>query len=452
MTRRIALLTLLVAGYCTGSRAENLVDIFELAAKSDPLLLSAKAERDALKEIGSQTRANFLPTLKANAYYTKLSENITSYQILGQDYDVVLERKPEDSVIGRYLYENKGYSLTLSQPVFHMPSFADSRIAEVEQVKADVSYRIAQQDLLFRVAENYYGVLQRIDELNFARTEKAAIARQLEVTKKRFQVGLIAVTDVHETQARHDLALSREVLAENELSHAREILRDVTGILHMDLLALRADMPFIPPTPTNIDDWTTAARNQNMRIATAQLEHEAADHRVDKEKAAYYPTVDLNGTLGYNAYGYPFGASQSQIASITLDMNWTLYQGGRSASNIRQARHYIEASKHNLERVEREVLSQTRNAFLGVLASISHVKALGQAVNSAAGAAKATEAGFEVGTRSAVEVIDAKLELFRAQRDYASTRYDYLLNTLRLKAAVGLLTVDDLEQLNQWLE
>jgi len=447
-----ALFAVLLAAMGSNGRAENLVDIFELAVKGDPRLLAARAERDAVKEVGAQSRANYLPTIKANVTFTKLSEDIKSYQFLGEDYDTFLDRKPEETVLGRYLYENKGYSVILSQPVFHMPNFANGRIADAEQVKADVTYRIAQQDLLFRVAEHYYGVLARIDDLNYARGEKAAIAKQLDVTKKRFQVGLTAVTDVHEAQARHDLAVAREVIAENELSHARELLRDVTGILHIDLLGLRADMPFTPPTPSNIDDWTTAARSQNLRIGVAQLEVEEAGYRVDKEKAAHYPTVDINGALGYNSYGYPFGASEAQVASVTLDMSWTIYQGGRTASNIRQARSYAEVAKRNLERTEREVLSETRNAFLGVLASMSQVKAFAQAVNSSAGAAKATEAGFEAGTRSAIEVIDAKREQVRAQRDYASTRYDYLLNTLRLKAAVGLLTIDDLEQLNHWLE
>lgn len=422
-----------------GIRAENLMDILDLARANDPQLKAAETTRAATHEDLPQSLAQLLPSLSLDGSWTKFSQDILSVQ-------------PSMGVeTGTQLFENRNLFVNLRQTVFNKGSLVLRRLAKVNVARADVEYERAQQDFILRVAERYFAVLSALDSLEFARAEKNAIARQLEQAKQRFDVGLIAITDVHEAQARHDLAIAQEIEAENGLANAREALREITGVLHQNLLLLRPDTPLVPPTPTNIDEWTATARDQNLALVSNRHSVDAARTAVDQQRAARYPTLGLGASYGYFDRGSPFGF-ESRDAWVSLDAALTLYAGGAVESNIRRARLQYDTALLNLEQLEREVLRLTRNAYLGVLAGMSHVKALKQALISSESALKATEAGFEVGTRTAVEVLDAQREMFRARRDYASARYDYILNTLRLKQAVGMLSGTDLQQVNTWLQ
>lgn len=416
--------------------AENLMDIVQLAQENDPTLKAAAADHQAAQEAVPLARSLFLPGLNADASYGKQSQDVTSS---------AFDRT------GTFVSDNQNYALTLRQTIFNMQSILQYRRAKVNVRQADAQWELAQQNFLLRVAEAYFGVLAAQEQLQFARAEKNAIARQLEQAKQRFEVGLIAITDVHEAQARYDLSVAREIAAENDLATAREALREITGQLHQNLLQLGTDMPLVPPTPTNIEEWTQAAEDQNLSLIVARQAVDAARLNTRLQKAQRYPQLGLSGSYAYFDRGGAFAQAGNE-AAVTLDLTMNIYQGGFISSSADQARFQAESTQWNRERVEREVLRGTRDAYLGVLAAISHVKALRQALTSAESALAATEAGFEVGTRTAVDVLDAQRELFRARLDYAQSRYDYILNTLRLKLAVGMLTLEDVRQVNTWLQ
>lgn len=425
----------------TISTADNLMDTFNLAIENDPNLKAAQFARKALSEEHAQTLAKYFPTVKAYSTIGKRSQTLRQYQFQASD----------DGIADTTSYDEIYFGIVLRQPVFNLTNFRNRNVSEVRVVQAELDYRISQERLLFSLAERYFGVLAGQDELNFARAEKNAIARQLRQTKERFKIGLTAVTDVHEAQARHDIAVANEIKAESNLADDKEHLRKITGKLHNELLMLKADTPLTPPSPTNMNDWIEAARSQNLHITKKKLEADLIREKMGVTRSAHFPTLDLEASYGYSKFGGIF-FEESLDARVMLDFNMVIFEGNILGSKVRQQKFRFDQKIQEIEAKEREVLQQTRSAYLGVLAGMSYVKALSQAMKSSEQALKATNAGFDVGTRSAIEVLDAQRDLFRSQRDFASARYDYMLNMLKLKISVGLLSIDDLEQINNWLQ
>ena len=427
------------------SIAENLVDAFQLSLANDPELKAAKFAKIAEQEARPQAMASLFPTIKITSHAGKASQDVReTWTFTDLDSDGV------NDDLGLSIYNEANLTLTLKQPLFNMTSLRNLKVSNIKLTQAELNYRIAQQALLLRVAERYFNVLSASDSLKFARAEKNAIARQLQQTKHRFQVGLTAVTDVHESQAWHDLAVANEIKAETALANEREALRRITGDIRGNLMTLKDDTPLVPPSPTSMKDWTEAAKGSNLKIAEIKLQADILRLEMDVVRASNYPTLDFNVFYGYNEYG---GAYEQKTLDglASLELNMTIFEGNISSSKIKQKKNRFEQTLQLIEAKEREVSQQTRNAYLGVLAGMSYVKALAQALKSSNQALQSTNAGFEVGTRTAVEVLNAQRELFRSQRDYALARYEYVINMLKLKVAVGLLSIDDLEQINNWL-
>ncbi|MDH4274381.1 MAG: TolC family outer membrane protein [Gammaproteobacteria bacterium] len=440
------------------AHAENLMDIFRLATQNDPQLLAAQAERDMQYQNKQQAVSAFLPRITFNAGGTRTKKD---YEGQPYSYPVYQYISPTQTIETNYraywdptytaLYNTHYLNLQLYQPILDMGVIAGYQLASHTLLHAELAYRIAQQDMLMRVADRYLYTLLAGSTLHLARAEKNAISLQLEASKHKYDVGLIAVTDVHEVKARYDHAIAQEIMAENALAAAREELREITGVLHNSLLVLKPDAPLIPPSPTNIDTWTTAATTQNLRVRATEHALEAAQMAVQRERAAYYPTLGLTASIGRTGSDQAYAGYSATDTVVGVDFSMNLFQGGFTHSRIVQAQRNVDKTLQELEKQRREASKLTRNAFLGVLAGISHVTALRQAVQSNESAHKSSIAGFEVGARTSIEVLNAQQELYRSQREHAYARIEYILNTLRLKLNVGMLTVDDLEQINAWL-
>jgi len=306
--------------------------------------------------------------------------------------------------------------------------------------------------LILRVAEAYYNVLAAQDNLAFAQAEKKAIGEQLEQTRRRFDVGLIAITDVKESQAQYDLSVAQEIQAENQLSTSTETLRTIIGQMPDSLNALQEDIPLLIPDPADIDQWVETARENNLNLKTARYAFDIARKQVDINRAGHYPSLSLSVSHDDTTQDIENTPSiDRKDTTVSLNLSVPIYSGGLTSARTRAAISEQERSRALRERALRDTIKVTRDSYLGVTTSIAQVKALKQALISTQTAYEATQAGFEVGTRTAVEVLSVLREQYRAERDYAQARYDYLLNILRLKQAAGTLTPNDVVQINQWL-
>ncbi len=423
------------------SYAEDLLDVYQLALKNDPQLLAEYASQQAVGELEAQSRANFLPTVGLNANLGKTWQD-SSYQGAGGGFNLGGSRQ----------FNTHGYALTITQPLYKRQNYIQKDKANIAIEQAMASYALVNQDLMVRVAERYFDVLEKKDDETFALAEREAIARQLEQTKQRFEVGIATITDVTESQAAYDLANAEVIRAENEVKNSKERLREPLGQYIDTLAILKDDTELVRPVPEDIEQWSTTALAQNPAIVVAKLAVDDSKQTIELQKSGHYPTLDLVGQHAYDsASDGGFGGSKIHQSALGFQFNLPIDVGGRVRSQTREAGHRLSQAMQNEEQQRRSVIRQSREAYNGVISGLSRVEALKQAVVSNEKALEATEAGYQVGTRTTVDVLNVRRDLFRARRDYAKARYDYILSSLRLKQAAGIIEQTDLEHINQWL-
>jgi outer membrane protein len=416
--------------------AVDLVRILELAKAQDAQLQIARSQLESRRQDLPQARSGKLPQVNLSANASYIDKGSDNALILPDDTQKVL-----------------GYKLSLQQSLYNRQVNARSDAAAAAIAKAEAEYRAAEQDLILRATEAYFNVLSAQDNVEFAEAEKNAISRQLEQAKKRFEVGLIAITDVKEAQASYDAAISREIVARNGLDNALQALQLIIGEPVGEPLARLGERLAlkIPSSPEG--DWVELALNNNLGIRAAAAALMAANKNRQVARADDDPTLNLIASYGGNRVDSDLSDTlTTDELNVTLAFNMPLYNGGRSRAKTRQAEADYLTAQNNLLLQKRIVAQQANNAWLAVKSGISQVRASKQALASALSALEATEAGFEVGTRTSVDVLNSLRETYRARRDYASARYNFLINTLKLKQAGGILSDQDLADVNRWLQ
>jgi len=323
--------------------------------------------------------------------------------------------------------------------------------AELVAEQADAELETVDQGLISRVINAYLDVLQEQADVTFVLADKEATARQLEQAQRRFEVGLITITDVEEAQAALDQVNADEVVQRNDVAAALEALREITGESYRDLYGLSTRVPLAPPEPSAPEVWVQAALSNNPGVIASTLGADIARKDVEFEKADRLPTLDLQAAVSHNRNNRSDPKSIND-ASVGVVLNVPLYQGGAIASRIREAAFRFEAAKENLEGDQREVVRRVQDAYRNVLAAISLIEAQDQARTSARSSLEATEAGYEVGTRTIVDVLDAQRVLFNAERNYQIGRIAYIRNLVALEAAAGTLSEEEVVLINGWLE
>lgn len=346
------------------------------------------------------------------------------------------------------------YGVQLTQPVFRADNWYRYDASQFQSESARAQYNLAQQQLMLDVATAYFNVLRATDNLTTTRAAETAIQRQYEQAQERFDVGLIAITEVYEARASYDTAKSTRIAAESNVDIAREQLARLTGEFTEDLENLEQTFPLNRPQPGNPSDWESTALEQNWRIQSAQYDLDASESTLKTAKAGHYPTVNLEAAYGdadVDGAMTPQRDGSTTESSISLTVNVPLYMGGGTEAGVRQQRSLVEVAQQGLETVRRDVRVNTRSLFRTVNTNIESAAALEQSIVSRRSALDATRAGYEVGTRNIVEVLDAERAYYVALRDYANARYDYVINSLSLKQAAGTLSPQDLMDLNNWL-
>lgn len=444
-------------GASAPAAANQLETAYRLALANDPALQSAAAQRDAALEARPQARSLLLPqvTVTGNVTQTEFDNARSGFS---SDGGIAVSSTSDGDSTSTQL------QLQISQAIFDWSAFKQLQQSHAQVALAHSRYLVEEQAIIVRLAEAYFNALAATDTVAFAAAEKRAIERQLEQAQKRYEVGLSALTDVQEAQARYDLATADEIEAKRQLRTTREALREITGRSVESLPGVKTGLDLQSPQPEDASQWVAKALQSNFGLSAERLSGEVAMDEIRRQDGTRYPTLALqafatrNDSSGSSSnFSNINGASQSEDESdstnlgVGLFLNWNAFTGLRTNSTIRQAKAQYQQQAAVIEQTKRAVERQTRDAYDGVLAGISRVKALRQAVKSNQTALDASEAGFRVGNRTSVDVLNAQRELFRARTDFARARYDYLLNKLRLKQAAGQLTADDLMQIDALL-
>jgi len=427
--------------------AIDLVGVHDLAVQHDPQLQAAAYRKDATGENERQAWSNLLPTLSGSASMVR-GDSETS--VAG----ITVDKSDTD---------NESYGLNLRQSLYAQSNYENLDIARGQVSQADATYNIAYQDFLVRVAGGYFSVLTAQDGVVFAEAEEKALQRQFEQAEQRFEVGLTAVTDVHEARASYDNARARAIVSRNNLADTKEALYELTGQYFDDIDPLQEVLPLVRPSPDSAQEWVDMAMMYNPLVISAHKSVDIADASVRLQRSGHFPTLDLVGSYSHftnneyvirDDFQNPIGVTDiaNEDKRLSLQLSVPIYQGGVVSSRTRQFRHLLNAVNEDLDQTQRAVVRQTNNAFRAVIAGIEQVGAFGQAMISAESALEATQAGFEVGTRTIVDVLIAQQRYFQAQRDNSLARHTYIVDHLRLKAAAGLLGEEDLQKVNAILQ
>jgi len=437
-------------------RADTLLDVYELAVKNDPVIKAAEATYRAGREFEVQGRSQLLPQVGAQAEYgeTDVTQKSTrTIPIGGETYTSASDYDVQD--------EEENYYLTLSQKLFDVPAWFSFKQGKQLSKQAEVQFAADQQELIVRTVEAYVLVLRAIDNLKSSRAAEAAFQRQLEQTQQRFEVGLIAITDVHEARAAYDLAVVNRLTDEGNLGVAYEALSVLTGQPHSNLWLLGEEFPVIDPQPGTAEEWVKLAMEGNLGLKVANYAAEAALQSSQASRAQHLPKItgqvnlldtstDGDNLDNIGRATYPTSVD-TEGNSFMITMSMPLYAGGGISSQRRQSYENYIAARETHTSVMRDTIQFTRSLHLGVVTDVQRVKARKQAIVSAQSALDATTAGYEVGTRNVVDVLNAQQVLFTAIRDYANSRYDYVVRLLRLRKQAGMLSPEDVHALNRWL-
>ena len=441
------------------AQAANLVDIYELALINDPTLQAAQANFNASQEIKAKAISQLLPQISAKASYTETDEDNRNLPYIGNftipgGLTVTESSSTTES-------ENRSYSVSLSQNLFNLSAYFTFQQSRALSRQGELQLAIDQQALIIRTANAYFDVLRGQDNLTSALAEEKAIQQQLEQTQQRYDVGLIAITDVYESRAAFDLAVANRLTEEVSLGIAYEGLTALTGQAHTNLANLAASFATNKPSPDKAEDWVAFAAENNLSIKLAEQVAEASNQNAKAKKAATAPS--LKATLRYNDSEQDadntnlvtedeqssFSNRDGTTAEITLDL--PIWAGGLKQAERREAGFQRVRDQANLIAAKRSAFRDARSSFLTTVADTARVNARKLAITSAESALDATEAGYDAGTRNIVDLLNAQRDLFRAQRDYANTRYDFIINSLGLKRAAGILAPSDIYELNNWL-
>lgn len=443
MKKTLNTLILAISAALTSAQAnaDDLLSVYQQALLNDPVVLKAQAQFLIVQEDIVQARSALLPQINLSGGYST-----------GENENFVQNTKVNNE------FSSLTYGAALNMQLYHHDSWLRLDNAEKAAHQSDLSYQIAKQNLIVRVTDAYFNLLSAKDDLVFTTAEKEAIARQLEQTKQRFSVGLTAITDVYEAQAQYDNAVTEQILSQNNIYQAEEELRVITDAYPQNVSTLNTErFSTNTPVPNSADEWQLTAEAKNLSLISSRVGIDIAQDNIDIARAGHYPTLDFGAN--YNANddessindGPTIDTPVTDGYSLGVQLSVPIYSGGAVQSSVRKAQNNYVLASQDLSLTHRNVVRNTRNAYNTVIAAISGIKAFEQSVLSAQKALEATEAGFEVGTRTIVDVLNSTRNLYNAKRNLSSTRYAYITNILTLKQNAGTITDEDISAINSGL-
>ena len=435
MILRSCIAALLVAAASTSAAAADLLTIYRDARVSDPVYQAARDQYAATREKVPQAVAGYLPLVTGTVS--------------------VFRNEVEREIAGDLYFTTKTYAVTLSQPVFRVQNLIAISQAEQQVLQAEAVLANAQQDLALRVGQAYFDVLLARDNVALSESQKTAISEQLAQAKRNFEVGTATIVDTLEAQARYDQATAKEISDKNDLEVKTRALEVLVGTVPTGLVPLADPLKLAPPQPNDVEAWVKAASDVSYNIVIAQTNFEFLRQEVNRQRAAHLPTLDFSGSVSraVNPTSAIPGVLGNTATTLSggLILSVPIFSGGLIQSRVREAIANREHAAQDLENAVRGVAQAVRTNFVNVTSGIAQVSALEQALVSTQSQLDSTILGRDVGVRTSVDVLNAQQQVYQTRRDLQQARYNYLLSTLRLKAAAGALTEDDIAQVNRTL-
>ncbi len=431
--RNSLIATLMASAFLSlNAYSADLLQVYQDALANDAVFASARAALTAGQEKSVQGRAGLLPTVGLGGNYT---------------------RTGLDTGANTLNTSGNGYSLSLSQPLFRLANWESYQQGKLSVAISEAQFAQVQQDLIVRVSQAYFDVLAADDALAFLNAQKTAISEQLASAKRNFEVGTSTITDSNEAQARYDLAIAQEIVAQNDLEVRKTALELIIGTAPSALTPLRPGVKLIAPEPARIEPWVTSAEQQNFGVVGQQFAVEIAQREISRNRAGHLPTLDLVASRSHNSQGTTALTSGGATNTTQIGVQWAIpiFSGFAVTSRVRETIALENKARSDLESARRSAAQGARQSFLGVNSGLAQVRALEAAEISSQSSLESNRLGYEVGVRINIDVLNAQQQLFSTRRDLAKARYDTIMNGLRLKSAAGTLKEEDLGPVNALL-
>lgn len=419
-------------------QAGDLVDLYQQARQQDPAYRAAEQAREAGQEARTQGRALLRPRV---SFQGDLSYNWSKSEVTGL-FDTGEAQT----------FASSRLALQATQPLWNPDYSLQARQGDLSAQLADVQLEIERQNLILRVAQAYFDVLDAIDAVELVAAQKAATTQQLAQAKKAFEVGTATITDTHEAQARYDLIVAQEIAAQNNLAVRRNALRQLTGQEPQELVPLRADGELGGAAPGELQLWLDRATTHSLTTRASQLSEQIAEYELKRADAAHWPTLDAVGAVSHSQDPEKVQGGDSDAASVGVQLKVPLYAGGALSSRARQALALRQQARFQTERARREAEQQVRQSYLNTTSGLASITALQQALLSTKSTLDSTTLGRQVGVRTNLDVLNAQQQFYSARRDLAQAKYRYLLYRLQLESAAGELDLADLQAINSLLQ
>ena len=425
------------------AHSQTLIDVYKQAQENDHTYRAARANYEAGLESKNLGRSALLPQINGNISLTDTDTSRKGSSFFFDDQDT------KD--------ESRSYSISLSQTLFNLSTWYEYKNSKIVTNIAEVNFEQAKQDLVLRTAQAYFDTLQATEDLETSKAQEVALMKQLEQAKQRFEVGLIAVTEVHEAQAAYDSARAEKLNAQGAVGIAFDALEVLTGRPYVKISPFKQDFPVEAPQPSDRQEWIDMALQNNPDLKAQSLNAEAFKQTAKARKADHYPTLDGSVSLfksdnDQTINDTPSSNLATDVTEISITLNVPIFSGLGTSAARRQANHESIAAREQYLQTQRNTVQSARSLHLSVLTGVATVDARKQAIISSSSAYEATNAGYEVGTRDLVDVLNAQRSVFQAERDHDTALYDYVINALNLKAVAGVLGEKDIAELNNWLD
>ena len=435
-------LALGLAGVAGSAAGDDLVQIYRDALTSDPTLAAARATWAATQQVLPQARAGLLPVVSLLGTANE------------QDFNDILHTDPSAKFHQRF--GSAGYTVSASQPLYRLQNWISLDQANRQVSQSDYVLATAQQDLIVRVVQAYFDVLLAQFTIELTESQKAAVSENLAQAKRNFEVGTATITDTNDAQAKYDQIVAQQISVRNDLENRLAALRAIIGRTPKDLTRVERGYQPEPPAPNALEPWIEKSINENYQVRIAQANFDIASLEVERQRAGHYPTLDLVGSFNQTYAGAAAStnlaanfASETRLGVIGVQLTVPIYQGGLVNSRVTQAIANLDAARQNLEGARRSAQLLAQVSFAGVTNGVAQIKALGQAVKSAQVSYDSTKLGLEVGVRTNLDVLNQQQQVFQTRFNLAQSFYNFVVNALKLKQAVGTLSDEDVEKLNR---
>ncbi len=420
--------------------APDLLDVYQQSLRADPKLKEAYNKYQSTHQNVPISTAQLLPQIIGTGSFNR--------------NDTIIKNTASALFGGEDIYNQWNYTVSLTQPIFNYQLWMQNKQASFASRQAQAIFNAAQQDLMFRSAKAYFAILAAKDALRFSKAKERANQRQYDQANQRYKVGLESVTPVYEAQAALDASHAQVIAEKNNVTNQFEKLRELTNKTYTSIALLNGQhIPLIVPKPQRVSSWVSTALNQNYELIAADYANKAARANIKAKNAGHLPTLNLQSSYSKTSAdgNFPSFASTTTNKQLGVALNFPIFQSGLVESQVKQSVYDFRATRDRFEQTYRRVMVDTTIAYNSIIDGISKIKADRQAVKSAQNAALSTEAQFQAGTRTMVDVVTAQEQLFEAQTMLANDRYNYILSLLRIKQLAGTLSTNDLVKINHWL-